>query len=150
MVRCLPASWERVHCGSGFFIKQNQEQHVDAQHFCEQARSWCDWQPQVTAPKPFFSSLGCCWPSLPPCAAKGTLPPHMAVCSRLEAAVMVQEHHFGDGVSELGSAGIHLLKRALGLGQRMPSIGPCLLILGLLTIFGRSRRERVDGTSAGL
>lgn len=33
------------------------------------------------------------------------------------AAVMVQQHCSGEGVSELGGAGTHLLKPALGLGD---------------------------------
>ena len=54
--------------------------------------------------------------STSPRVAEGTLPPRMAARSRLKAAVMVQEHRFGEGISELGGAGIHRLKHAFGLG----------------------------------
>lgn len=54
--------------------------------------------------------------STSPRVAEGTLPLHAAACSRLNAAVKVQEHCFEEGISELGGARIHLLKRAFGLG----------------------------------
>lgn len=44
--------------------------------------------------------------SVSPCVAEGTLPPRVAACGRLKAAAMVQEHCFGEGISELGGAGV--------------------------------------------
>lgn len=42
---------------------------------------------------------------------------------RLKPAVMLQEHHSGEGFSDLGGPGIHLLVCAFGWGRGMPSFG---------------------------
>lgn len=56
--------------------------------------------------------------SVSPCVAEGTLPPRVAACGRLKAAVVVQEHCFGEGISELNSSNM-----PSGRVRGMPSFG---------------------------
>lgn len=69
--------------------------------------------------------------SVSPCVAEGTLPPRVAACGRLKAAVMVQEHCFGEGISELNSS-------------NMPSGLTSLSALVLLTAFGLAASPRAS------